>query len=74
MCLNVTLPVTFPFFFLAGANILIYTFPILSIAILSCLYLHIRKKMADNNTERYLVYHCLYSYTLSCTHKKRIEH
>ncbi|PON58180.1 Cytochrome b245, heavy chain [Parasponia andersonii] len=35
-----------------GANILIYTFPILFIATLSCLYLHIRKKMDDNNTER----------------------
>uniref|UniRef100_A0A803PQ97 FAD-binding FR-type domain-containing protein n=1 Tax=Cannabis sativa TaxID=3483 RepID=A0A803PQ97_CANSA len=39
------------FFGLQGANILIYSSPVLLIATLSCLYLHIRKKMAHNNTE-----------------------
>ncbi|KAL5567940.1 hypothetical protein UlMin_024515 [Ulmus minor] len=35
-----------------GANILIYTFPILLIATLSCLYLHIAKKIVNNDTDR----------------------
>ncbi|XP_062074980.1 ferric reduction oxidase 2-like [Humulus lupulus] len=39
------------YFGLQGANILIYSFPVLFIATLSCLYLHLRKKMVDNNTE-----------------------
>ncbi|XP_015878393.3 ferric reduction oxidase 2-like [Ziziphus jujuba] len=34
-----------------GGNILIYTFPILFIATLSCIYLHIGKKNVDSNRE-----------------------
>ncbi|XP_059627466.1 ferric reduction oxidase 2-like [Cornus florida] len=34
-----------------GANILIYTFPILSIATLGCLYLHLGKKLREQNNE-----------------------
>ncbi|GLT78043.1 hypothetical protein SLA2020_495920 [Shorea laevis] len=35
-----------------GANMLIYTFPILFIATLGCLYLHLGKKNVDSDTER----------------------
>lgn len=33
--------------FCAGANLLIYTFPVLLIATLGCLYLHLGKKCVD---------------------------
>ncbi|CAK9156739.1 unnamed protein product [Ilex paraguariensis] len=34
-----------------GATILIYTFPVLFIAALGCVYLHLGKKLSDNNME-----------------------
>ncbi|KAK2983561.1 hypothetical protein RJ640_023095 [Escallonia rubra] len=39
----------------AGANILIYTLPVLFIASLSCLYLHLRKQYADQDSKRWEV-------------------
>lgn len=43
-------------FALAGANILIYTFPILLIAVLGCLYLHLDKYGDDPDTHnRYML-------------------
>ncbi|XP_062149742.1 ferric reduction oxidase 2-like [Alnus glutinosa] len=45
-----------------GANMLIYTFPILFIATMGCLYLHLGKINVDYETERNVVNSCLASW------------
>lgn len=41
----------------AGANLLVFTFPILFIAVLGCVYVHLGKKLNDYKMER-----CIYIY------------
>ncbi|KAL7233183.1 hypothetical protein ACSBR1_016919 [Camellia fascicularis] len=40
------------YFGFQGSTILVYTFPVLFIAVMSCVYLHLGKQVSDNVTER----------------------
>ncbi|KAL7203348.1 hypothetical protein ACSBR2_016607 [Camellia fascicularis] len=40
------------YFGFQGPTILVYTFPVLFIAVMSCVYLHLGKQVSDNSTER----------------------